>query len=78
MEIFHFMKLNLMTNKQSLLLSLTKRRKALGLTQEQVAKQIGVSRVTIGLFERGQTNLSFDTLIKTLEVLELRIEVHPV
>ena len=51
--------------------NLIKRRKELKLTQKQVADQLGVNQITIGRFERGETDLSSETFIQYLHILKL-------
>lgn len=46
-----------------------KRRKQLNLTQEEVAKQIGVSRSTYASYETGAINPSLDVAIRIKKVL---------
>lgn len=48
-------------------------RKALGLTQEQLAQRLGVEPETISRFERGATAPSLATLEKIAALLQVRI-----
>lgn len=54
--------------------NLRKRRKALGLTQEQLAEKAGLSVVFISLLENGHRTISVDSLIKLARVLRVCIE----
>lgn len=53
---------------------LSKRRKEKGLTQQQVADMIDVSRVSYTFYEDGSRKPKFDVLIKILQILEFEIE----
>ena len=50
-----------------------------GLTQEQLAEKIGVSRQTILYIERGQYNPSLNLVFKICKVLRCKVEelFHP-
>ena len=50
------------------------RRKNLGMTQKQLAKNVGVTDVTISRYENGEREPSFTEFIKLCEVLGMRIE----
>jgi len=47
------------------------RRKAQGLTQEQLATLVGISKPTLNSFEKGRTKLSLENAIKVLKMLGL-------
>ncbi len=47
------------------------KRRALGLTGEELAKKIGVSQQQISRYERGKTNISCDTLMMFVLILEI-------
>ena len=53
--------------------NLSTRRKALGLTQEFVAQQLGVEPETISRFERGVTTPALKTIEKLATVLSITI-----
>ena len=46
-------------------------RKRLGLTQQEIADKIGVSRTTVANWERGERTFEFDDLVKILPVLDV-------
>lgn len=46
------------------------RRKDLGLTQDQIAKKIGVSNVAVGGWERGESKPRGENLLKLASILE--------
>ena len=50
------------------------RRKNLGMTQKQLAKNVGVTDVTISRYENGECEPSFTEFIKLCKVLGMRIE----
>lgn len=56
---------------------LSERRKSLGLTQKEVAEQIGVRNATISDFEKGKRNLGSDKLEQLLSILHLTISELP-
>ncbi|MFW9927906.1 MAG: helix-turn-helix domain-containing protein [Candidatus Thorarchaeota archaeon] len=56
---------------------LSERRKSLGLTQKEVAEQIGVRNATISDFEKGKRNLGSDKLEQLLPILQLTISELP-
>ena len=49
-------------------------RKKSGLTQEQVAPLAGLGKTVIFDIDKGQTSIRFDTLLKVMEVLNIKIE----
>lgn len=53
---------------------LKKRRKSLKLTQEELAKKVGVSRQAINKIERRREMPSIVVLAKMLKVLDLKFE----
>jgi len=56
---------------------LSERRKSLGLTQKEIAEQIGVRNATISDFEKGKRNLGSDKLEQLLPILRLTISELP-
>lgn len=56
---------------------LSERRKSLGLTQKEVAEQIGVRNATISDFEKRKRNLGSDKLEQLLPILQLTISELP-
>lgn len=54
------------------------RRKALGLSQEQLAARANVSRQWISAFESGRPGSELRLILRLLEALELRLSVDPV
>ncbi len=59
-----------MTWMQQLGEEIAKARRKAGLTQEELKEAIGVSRQTIGLYERGKTSPPFETLASIATALE--------
>ncbi len=53
------------------------RRKALGLTQLQLADLAGCGPVFLYALERGKSSLRLDKLVAVLEVLGLQLRVEP-
>ena len=53
---------------------LVKRRKMLGLSQEELAKKSDVNRVTIAKIETRQRLASIDVILKLLDALDLEIK----
>lgn len=51
-------------------------RRALGLTQEDLAARLGTSQMQVWRIESGQANLTLDTLQKLQDVLGLAIHVR--
>ncbi len=49
-------------------------RRIKGLTQAEVAHRVGISQKFVGLFERGERNLSFKTLNKIAAVLGFSVK----
>lgn len=52
---------------------ITERRKSLGLTQKQLAENIGVRNATISDFEKGKRNLGTDKLEAIMRELDLTL-----
>ncbi len=65
------MERNLRLDWPSLVKEAVKRRKQQGLTQEQLAVLAGLSKPTLNHFEQGQTNITLDSAIKILRMLDL-------
>jgi transcriptional regulator with XRE-family HTH domain len=51
------------------------KRNNLGMTQQQLADILGLSKPRISEFEHNKSNLQFDTLKRICDVLQLKIEV---
>ena len=51
------------------------KRKALGLTQAQVASSANVTQKTLSDFERGKTNIRLETLFRLLAIVKLNLEL---
>jgi HTH-type transcriptional regulator/antitoxin HipB len=51
------------------------RRENLGLSQEELARQVGVSRLWIGLLEKGKSTSRVGLVLRTLDVLGVVLEV---
>lgn len=64
-------------SERDLSLLVARRRKELGLTQEQLSKQAGVRRATLADLERGGTTPSFTTVTALLAALDLMLDVSP-
>lgn len=54
--------------------TIKQRRKALGITQGELASRLGVRQATISDFERGIMSIRSETLEKIMEILELEIK----
>ena len=52
------------------------RRRALGLTQEELAGVIGVHRTFVGQFERGKRSVRFDLALRLAQALGLDIDLR--
>jgi transcriptional regulator with XRE-family HTH domain len=50
------------------------RRQARGLTQQDIADAVGITRQSLARIERGHGGVSFDTVLRILETLELNLE----
>jgi y4mF family transcriptional regulator len=53
------------------------RRKALRITQQDLAFSVGVNRRVIGEIERGKPSVRVDIVLRTLEALGLDITIEP-
>lgn len=51
-----------------------RKRRELGLTQEQLAEQVGLSTSFIGFIERGEKAPSLDTMAKLADVLDMTLD----
>jgi transcriptional regulator with XRE-family HTH domain len=51
------------------------RRRKLNMSQEELAKRVGCSRITIGMIERNRQRCSFDLFQKILYELYLKLEI---
>ena len=49
-------------------------REAKGMTQEQVAKMVGVTQGAVAQWENGLTHPSFDKLVRIADVLEVPLD----
>lgn len=54
---------------------IAKERKAQNLSQEKLAEIIGVHRTFIGKIERGEKNITIETLQKIVSALSLKLEI---
>ena len=52
------------------------RRRALGLTQEELAGVIGVHRAFVSQFERGKRSVRFDLALRLVQALGLDIDLR--
>ena len=50
-----------------------RRRKALGLTQQELADRLGIAATNISSIERGEQNLTIRTLAKLADVLDVSV-----
>ena len=62
-------------NLQTLMLPIQLKRKALGLTQQQLAAMAGLSRQSLNGIERGSVNVTLDNLARLLDILGLSISI---
>jgi transcriptional regulator with XRE-family HTH domain len=62
---------------RELALLVTRRRKDLGMTQEQLARRAGVRRATLADLERGDSTPSFATATRLLAALDLVLDASP-
>jgi transcriptional regulator with XRE-family HTH domain len=53
------------------------RRRALGLSQQELAERLGTSQTQIWRIESGQANPTLDTLVRLSEILGLDLEIGP-
>ena len=53
---------------------IVRRRKELGLTQDEFAKRLGITRPNVGIIERGEQNVTVRTMCKVAEALETTVE----
>ncbi len=53
------------------------RRQAHGLTQQEVADDVGITRQSLARIERGHGGVSFDTVLRILEKLDIHLEAAP-
>ncbi len=51
------------------------RRQALGLTQQDVADAVGITRQSLARIESGHGGVSFETVLRIFEQLDIRLEV---
>ncbi len=52
------------------------RRRELGLTQEELANLTGLHRTVIGIFEKGERPVRFESILTILHTLGMDLEVH--
>lgn len=64
-------------SERDLALLVARRRKELGLTQGQLARQAGMRRATLADLERGDTTPSFATVTALLAALGLVLDASP-
>lgn len=64
------------TSKQELLLSLIKRRLALHLSQDELARRAGMQQSAIGRIEAGRANPTLDTVLKILTALDVTLAIQ--
>jgi y4mF family transcriptional regulator len=57
--------------------AIRRRRKALGLTQEELAALAGCARRSVSALEAGKRTVRLDIVLGVLEVLGLRLRVEP-
>jgi HTH-type transcriptional regulator/antitoxin HipB len=63
-------------SREALGTTLRARRKKLGLTQEQIAKRIGISRRSYNELEQGERNATFDMVLHAVQLLGLDFYIH--
>jgi len=66
-----------MNNLMSTASAIKTRRKALGLTQRDVADLCNIQRQTVGRLERADPNVSFGTAMRVADALGIRIRIAP-
>lgn len=57
--------------------TLARRRRALGITQEQLAFSIGVNRRVVGELERGKETVQLGIALRALQAVGVRVLVEP-
>lgn len=62
-------------NAHTLMLPIQRKRKELGLTQQQLAAMAGLSRQSLNGIERGTVNVTLDNLGRLLDILGLAITI---
>jgi transcriptional regulator with XRE-family HTH domain len=62
-------------NTHTLMLPIQHKRKALGLTQQQLADMAGLSRQSLNGIERGTVNVTLDNLGRLLDILGLSLSI---
>lgn len=62
-------------NTQILMTPIQRKRKALGLTQQQLANMAGLSRQSMNGIERGTVNVTLENLVRLLDILGLSISI---
>ena len=65
-----------MATVHDLAVVIVERRRALGITQEDLAFTVGVNRRVIGELERGKESVRADILLRTLEALGLDVRIE--
>ncbi len=65
----------LIHNPKELALMVACQRKKLALSQEEVAKRVGLKQKTISAFENNLTNIKLSTLFLILSALNLDLEI---
>ena len=64
-------------NIRSLIAEVTRRRRALALTQDELSRRSGVSRRTIIAMEAGETDIGISRLARLLDAMDLALAVVP-
>lgn len=67
----------LIHNPKELALYVRSQRKKLALSQEEVAKRVGLKQKTISAFENNPTNVKVSTLFLILSAVNLDLEILP-
>ncbi len=63
-----------MSNKRRFFMQLKEYRKKLGLSQDDIAKKLGVHNTTYGNWELGKTEPTVDTLIKLADFYNVTVD----
>ena len=60
----------------SLVEKLRARRRAMRMSQQKVAKKLGMSYMNVSHIERGRRGIKLDTLMKWAQILNLQLEIN--